>query len=237
MSPVEPIEAYLRGAELDAGVRAAVRQVAEGGAAEAAPLLRQVAETASATGNRRVIFDALDGLRKLGEPRNYFVEAARGHANNKWLAYHAMIVLARDAVDAAVWDELLALRAEISDAELLGAIAMAKRVRDLEDQYQRTSGLVERLRYVLDTLRTGWNPITLSGGEIDRGTDPQATWGQQKLRELSEQDPQAAAGAVATLERKGISGPVLWSYRRFVAGFLAEAARERFGRLDPGEGA
>lgn len=232
MSPVQPIEAYLRGGEPDAAVRAAVQQVGAQGPPEAGPLLRQVAETASTTGNRKVIFDALDGLRRLGAPRDYFVEAARGHAGNKWLAYHAIIVLARDAAEDGVWEELRAIRSQTSDAALLGAVALAERVRYLESEYQAIPDLAGRLRYVLDTFRTEWNPIKLAGGEGDRGTNPQAVWGQQRLRALSEQDPQAAAAAVATADKPGLRADYLPAYRRFVAQFLADEAQQRFRQLD-----
>jgi hypothetical protein len=236
MNAVETTEAYLAGAELDADVRASVQQLAEAGGPAAAPLLRRVAEASSSTGNRRVTFDALDGLEKVGDERSYLLDAARGHAQNKWLAYHAIIVLGRDATDTEIWDALSALRSEISDGELLGAIALAERVRYVEEQYSTQPEAADRLRYVLDTFRTDWDPITLTSGEIDRGTDPQAVWSQRKLRDLSTQIPEAAAEAVAQAYRVSVSGPAVWRYRRFLAQFLAPDAQERFRALDPGEG-
>jgi hypothetical protein len=236
VSSVEPIEAYLAGADLDADVRSSVQQLSEAGGPDTAALLRRVAELSSTTGNRRVTFDALDGLDKVGDQRSYLLDAARGHAQNKWLAYHAIIVLGRDATYADVWDALSALRSEISDAELLGALALAERVRYLEEQYSSRPEPADRLRFVLDTFRTEWNPITQAGGEIDRGTDPQAVWSQRKLRELSAENPEGTADAVAQAYRVSVSGPSAWRYRRFLAQFLGPDAQERFRAVDPGEG-
>ena len=197
--------------------------------------LRRIAKDSASTGNRMATFDALAELRDSGEPREFFLDAIRRHGRDKWLAYHAIIVLGPDAMDDEVWQVLRQVRSEISDAELLGAIALAERVRYLEDTY---NGLRddERLGYVLNTFRTEWNPISLEGGQVDRGTDPQAVWSQRKLRELSEQNPAAAAAAVARVRREGLNESQAWIYRRFLAGFLAPGAQEAFRALDPGEG-
>ena len=198
--------------------------------------LRRVAEESASTGDRRATFDALAELRERGEPREYFLNAARRHADNKWLAYHAIVVLGADATDDEVWAVLQQIRSETSDAELLGGIAVAERVRYLEDTYDGLAGFEERLGFVLATFRTDWNPISLAGGQVDRGTDPQAIWSQRKLRELSEQDPAAVAEGVARANREGLSEAHAWAYRRFLAEFLTPQARDHFRTLDPREG-
>jgi hypothetical protein len=233
--PMSAIEAYLRGGEPDPSVRASVQELGDAGDAAAVPALKQVAGAAS-TEYSRIGFDAMDALFRLGEARDYFLDVARAHRDNKGLAYHAIVVLGRDATDDEVWDVLHAIRQETTDADLLGAIASAERVRYLEDHYQGLPNPHDCLSYALAALRTDWNLLTRSGGDTDRGSDPQAIWSQRKLRELSARDPVGAAQAVAALDRGGLSGRDLWRYRRFVAGFLAGAAQEDFRRLDPGEG-
>jgi hypothetical protein len=197
--------------------------------------LRRVAEESASTGNHRATFDALAELRVGGEPNEYFLDAARRHTEDKWLAYHAIVVLGPEATDDEIWDVLRKIRSETSDAELLGAIALAERVRYLEDTYAGLASLDERLGYVLNTFRTEWNPITLAGGQVDQGTDPQAIWSQRKLRELSEQDPAAVAAGVAGAQREGLSEAQAWAYRRFLSQFLAPEALKAFRAIEPRE--
>jgi hypothetical protein len=198
--------------------------------------LRRFAEASALTGNHRATFDALAELRARGKARDYFMDAARRHDQNKWLAYHAIVVLGPDATDDRVWDVLRQIRSETSDAGVLGGIALAERVRYLEETYGALAGIDERLSFVLDTFRTEWSPITLAGGQVDRGTDPQAVWSQHKLRRLSEEDPAATATGVAGARREGLDEFRGWAYRRFLASFLAPTARDAFRDLDPREG-
>jgi hypothetical protein len=197
--------------------------------------LRRLAEDTATSGNRRATFDALHELRGRGEPPDYLLDAARHHADDKWLAYHAIIVLGPDATDDSVWAVLRQVRDETSDAELLGAVALADRVRYLENTYGELTEPAEQIRYVLDTFRTEWNPISQSGGQVDRGTDPQAIWSQRKLHDLSEQHPEQTATAVATANREGLDETSTSNYRRFLASFMAEAAQAHFRLLDRGD--
>lgn len=232
----QTLEAYLDGAESDEHVRTAVRRAGAEHRTEMAPTLRRVAETSSASGAPSVASEALFALRRLGEPLDYFLAAADRHRENKWLAYNALLILGSDAERPDVRERLRSLRSETSDAHLLGAVAIAERVAYLDEQYSALATVDERLSLVLDNFRTDWNPITLEPGKADAGTDPRAVWAQRKLRELSDEDPdrcaQRVAGARPPME---VSEAAADAYRQFLAGFLSEAAAERF-RAVRGEG-
>lgn len=133
---LELIDSYLSGTEELTGLRNAIVAVGETGDVSARAALRQVAVASSLAGNSKVTFSAVSSLWKLEHDRPFFLDAIRNHAENKWLAYHSIVVLGRAPDDAELEELLESVKDATSDGHLLSAIAMAERVRYLESEYQ-----------------------------------------------------------------------------------------------------
>jgi hypothetical protein len=199
-----------------------------------APLLKEIAEATSKDRNRKVTFDALYSLWQLGEPREYFLENARSHQQNKWLAYYTILILGSDPDDEKTIEALNEVKAVATDNQIRGAIAEAERVRFLAGEYRQQNTAQQRSSFLLANFRSNWNPITLGEAEIGSPANPLALWSQKKLFELSQESPEAVAQAVFEIDLAKDYGSDSFtkSYRAHVAQFLSEEARARLQQLE-----
>lgn len=198
------------------------------------PLLKEIAEATSKDRNLKVTFDALYSLWQLGEPREYFLENARSHQQNKWLAYYSILLLGSDPDDEKTIEVLNEVKAVASDNQIRGAIAEAERVRFLAGEYRQQNTARQKCDFLLAHFRSNWNPISLGEREIGSPAHPLAIWSQQKLFELSQESPEVVAQAVFEIDLSKDYGDDSFtkSYRAYVARFLSEESREIFRKLE-----
>ena len=216
---------------------AARRQVREAGSSgdqSLRPLLRSLAGSITSPVNREVIYDALDGLWRLDEPKDYFLANARHHAENKWLAYFSILILGRDPMDPAVQPSLAEIAAASRDNQIRGAVAEYGRSRYLRQRYARFSKTASKVEFILAHFKGYWNPIFFAEGADPSAKQPEAAWLESALRELSRDHPDEVAKLICETDVSDYCPrpEMLSEWRRHMATLVAPAAGEALLALD-----
>jgi hypothetical protein len=227
------LQQFLEGKLGDDEARVLVEKAGLSADSQFAPLLKAIALFTSTERNRRITFDALHALSRLGESKDYFLQNARNHQQNKWLAYYSILILAREPNDTEAADALNEIKASSADNQIRGAIASAERVRFLVTEYARLETPEQKCTFLLSHFRGAWNPITLGESELDSAMDPLTSWSQRHLFKLSQENPEVVARAVSEIDlfNDFSDERLTQSYRIYVGRFIAPEASQRLGEL------
>lgn len=197
------------------------------------PQLKQIAAETSRETNSKVTYDALDSLWRLGEPKEYFLDNARAHEQNKWLAYYSLLLLGRDPDDERSQEVMAEIKARSTDNQIRGAIAEAGRLRAIAGEYDQLATDEEKIDFVLARFRGGWDPISFGLTEIGSSVDPLGAWARSQLLALSQKHPELVAQAVRRIDLSDqYEDPSFTrSYRNYVAQFIAPEAQQRLQEM------
>ncbi len=228
------LRGYLKGGPLDQETRTAISEAGSMAGAGFIPVLKNIAEKTTKDGYAKIAIDVFESLWQLKQARKYFLDNAKNHQRNKWLAYFSILILGRDPLNRDTQRVFRKIKAETSDNQIQGSLAMAERVCFLAAQYADLSTLEQKCVFVITHFRGGWSPILCKESSWPINTDPLAAWSQQLLTRFSEESPEQAARAVLAIDRSDEFKDPLYtrSYRAYVARFLCKIARRRYLKLE-----
>jgi hypothetical protein len=229
----QALQQVLDGALESPAARQAVRQAGRSGDPGLIPLLEGIAERTSEERYFRLTFEALCSAQLLGLPRKRLLAGARAHTTKKWLAYSSILLLGRDPEDEETAAALAAVKSETTDNQISGAVAEAERVRAVAEELPDTGTAEERAADLLQYCRGEWNPITREDPALGWEPKPVTAWARRKLRELSEESPDAVARALSRMDlsEEYPDEPTAVAYQSFLAGLLSDEARQRLADL------
>lgn len=237
------LQRYLKGDPLDEEIRTAISEAATMAEAGFVPVLQAIAEKTTKDAYAKIAIDVFESLWRLKQSRDYFLAGAKGHQRNKWRAFFSILLLGRDPDNRETQRLFREIKAQTSDNQIQGGLAMAARVRFLATQYAALSTLEQKCAFVITHFRGDWNPLFLDASSWPQDTDPLAVWSQQQLTRFSKESPEQAARAVLAIDLSDDFEDPLYtrSYRAYLARFLGQKARRIFLKLEragvkPGEG-
>ena len=201
-----------------AEARSVVQRAGESKNSAYAPVLKEIVARTAPTSRHLVAFDAMHALWLEGEGPEYFIQLAQGHTSQKMAAYYAILILARRPAP-----QILALLEQVQesseDNQVGGAVDLARFVAYSEQQFRALPGAVERADFLIEKLKTGWNPIEVEEHSPSGNLNPVAVWSQGKLKELSEQHPGEVSLAISKIGPASQVGSQWSEFKAYVSRF------------------
>ncbi len=136
------------------------------------PVLKEIVARTAPTNRHLIAFDAMHALWLSGEPPAYFLSLATAHtATSKMASYYAILILARDP-DPQILSVLQSELDTVDDNQIRGALDLARYVAHRNRQLETIEDFEKQADFLIDTLRTGWNPIQVEEVQSDRKPRP-----------------------------------------------------------------
>ena len=146
-------------------------------------------------------------------------------------SYYAILILARDP-DPADTVRVQSELDTVDDNQIRGALDLARYVAHRNRQLETIEDFEKQADFLIDTLRTGWNPVFRSKKYSPTGNlGPVAVWSQGRIWALSKLHPSEVAKAVSKIGPSSEPGSSGQSLKAYVSRFISDAARARVEAL------
>lgn len=185
-------------------------------------------------GRDTVAFEALKGLWRLGEPKEYFLRNAKNYKENAVLACYSIWILAYSP-EPEISKELPSQKETLSNDLINEALQDYRMVESLSKRYQATVEFDKRFSLLVLCADSGW---ILDGDSLHVEYSARVVWGQSRLYELSKEDPAAVAKSIFSFRQPWLkNGADIEKLKTYFLRHVVDEARSQFKLLNEAEAA
>lgn len=187
-------------------------------------------------GQGLIAFDALNSLRKLGEPKEYFLRNAKNFHENPVLAYYSILILACNPAPE-IARALPGNEETLSNNLIHGALENYRRLEFHSQAYQLAVEHDKRFNLLAMCARSGWSPFS-DEEDPELNCFSEVVWGQAKLYEWSKEDPAAVAKSIFSFRPSWMQNAAdLERLKTYFLRHVVDQTRSQFKLLNEAEAA